>query len=145
MAKNEEKKKGSKAVPAACGLAVILAALFGGKQLGFIPFGDNGKGDGDASSTSVVEEVSEASEADTTAAESEAEAEPETEEVQYIEVTVSDSSYIYQNSTMTLDELMNEIKDKGLTVKLTDDKASKKAYDDILQALDENNIQHIEG
>lgn len=143
MAKNEEKKKGSKAAPAVCGLAVLIAALFGGKQLGFIPLGNDGKGDGDVSSSSVVEEVSEASEAETPT-ETEAETEPETEEVQYIEITVSDSNYIYQNSTMTLDELMNEIKDKGLTVKLTDDKASKKAYDDILQALDENNIQHIE-
>lgn len=142
MAKNEEKKKGGKAVPAACGLAVLIAVLFGGKQFGLIPLGDDGKGDGDANSSSVVEQVSEVSEAETSAAESETEA--ETEEVQYIEVTVSDGSYIYQNSTMTLDELINEIKDKGMTVKLTDDKASKKAYDDIVQALDENNIQHIE-
>ena len=144
MAKKEEKRKGSKAVPAACGLAVIIAALFGGKQFGLIPFGDDGKGDGNvSSSSSVVEEVSETpSETDPT--EEATEAEQETEEVQYIEVTVSDGSYIYQNSTMSLDELIAEIKDKGMAVKLTDDKASKKAYDDILQALDENNIQHIE-
>ncbi len=140
MAKNEEKKKGSKAVPAACGLAVLIAALFGGKQMGLIPFGDDGKGNGDvSSSSSVVEEVKEAPE--TT---EEITAEPATDEVQYIEVTVSDGSYIYQNSTLTLDELMEQIQGTDLTVKLTDDKASKKAYDDILQALDEKNIPHIE-
>lgn len=140
MAKNEEKKKGSKAVPAACGLAVLIAALFGGKQMGLIPFGDAGKGNGDvSSSSSVVEEVTEAPE--TT---EEVTAEPATDEVQYIEVTVSDGSYIYQNSTLTLDELMEQIQGTDLTVKLTDDKASKKAYDDILQALDEKNIPHIE-
>ena len=140
MAKNEEKKKGSKAVPAACGLAVLIAALFGGKQMGLIPFGDDGKGNGDvSSSSSVVEEVKEAPE--TT---EEVTAEPATDEVQYIEVTVSDGSYIYQNSTLTLDELMEQIQGTDLTVKLTDDKASKKAYDDILQALDEKNIPHIE-
>lgn len=140
MAKNEEKKKGSKAVPAACGLAVLIAALFGGKQMGLIPFGDDGKGNGDvSSSSSVVEEVKETPE--TT---EEVTAEPATDEVQYIEVTVSDGSYIYQNSTLTLDELMEQIQGTDLTVKLTDDKASKKAYDDILQALDEKNIPHIE-
>ena len=140
MAKNEEKKKGSKAVPAACGLAVLIAALFGGKQMGLIPFGDDGKRNGDVSSSlSVVEEVKEAPE--TT---EEVTAEPATDEVQYIEVTVSDGSYIYQNSTLTLDELMEQIQGTDLTVKLTDDKASKKAYDDILQALDEKNIPHIE-
>ena len=140
MAKNEEKKKGSKAVPAACGLAVLIAALFGGKQMGLIPFGDDGKRNGDvSSSSSVVEEVTEAPE--TT---EEITAEPATDEVQYIEVTVSDGSYIYQNSTLTLDELMEQIQGTDLTVKLTDDKASKKAYDDILQALDEKNIPHIE-
>ena len=64
--------------------------------------------------------------------------------MQYIEVTVSDGNYIYRNSTLTLDELMEQIQGTDLTVKLTDDKASKKAYDDILQALDENNIPHIE-
>ena len=140
MAKNEEKKKGSKAVPAACGLAVLIAALFGGKQMGLIPFGDDGKGKGDvSSSSSVVEEVTEAPETVEEAA-----VEPETEEVQYIEVTVSDGNYIYRNSTLTLDELMEQIQGTDLTVKLTDDKASKKAYDDILQALDEKNIPHIE-
>ncbi|OPZ17812.1 MAG: hypothetical protein BWZ04_02784 [Firmicutes bacterium ADurb.BinA205] len=140
MAKNEEKKKGSKAVPAACGLAVLIAALFGGKQMGLIPFGDDGKGNGDvSSSSSVVEEVKETPE--TT---EEVTAEPATDEVQYIEVTVSDGSYIYQNSTLTLDELMEQIQGTDLTVKLTYDKASKKAYDDILQALDEKNIPHIE-
>ena len=64
--------------------------------------------------------------------------------MQYIEVTVSDGNYIYRNSTLTLDELMEQIQGTDLTVKLTDDKASNKAYDDILQALDENNIPHIE-
>ena len=97
---------------------------------------DNG---GVSSSSSVVKEVTEAPE--TT---EEVTAEPATDEVQYIEVTVSGSNYIYQNSTLTLDELMEQIQGTDLTVKLTDDKASKKAYDDILQALDEKNIPHIE-
>ncbi|MBR1822749.1 MAG: hypothetical protein IJ779_00800 [Ruminococcus sp.] len=140
MAKNEEKKKGSKAVPAACGLAVIIAALFGGNKLGIIPLGNDGKGDGDtSSSSSVVEEVSEAP---TTVQEETTQ--PETEEVQYIEVTVSNDSYIYQNSTLTLDELMEKIKDTDLTVKLTDDKASKKAYEDLLNSLNESNIKYME-
>lgn len=139
MAKNEEKKKGSGAVPAACGLAVLIAALFGGKQLGLIPFGNDGNGNGDVnSSSSVVEEVKEA----VTSAEEETQ--PETEEVKYIEVTVSNDSYIYQNSTLTLDELMEQIKDTELTVKLTDDKASKKAYEDLLTALSDGNIKYIE-
>ena len=139
MAKNEEKKKGSGAVPAACGLAVLIAALFGGKQLGLIPFGNDSNGNGGvSSSSSVVEEVKEA----VTSAEEETQ--PETEEVKYIEVTVSNDSYIYQNSTLTLDELMEQIKGTELTVKLTDDKASKKAYEDLLTALSDGNIKYIE-
>ncbi len=143
MAKNsDEKKKGSKAVPAACGAALIAALLFGGKQLGLIPFGDNGNSnDTSDSSSSVSEAVQEETSASTT---QEVSTEPETDEIQYIEVTVSGNSYIYQNSSLSLDELMNEIKDKDMTVKLTDDKASKSAYDELVQSLDDNNIQHIE-
>ena len=143
MAKNsDEKKKGSKAVPAACGAALIAALLFGGKQLGLIPFGHNGNSnDTSDSSSSVSEAVQEETSASTT---QEVSTEPETDEIQYIEVTVSGNSYIYQNSSLSLDELMNEIKDKDMTVKLTDDKASKNAYDELVQSLDDNNIQHIE-
>lgn len=139
MAK-EEKKKGGKAVPAACGLAVLIAALFGGKQLGFIPLGNDSKGDGDTKTTSsITEQVTEAA---TTAEETTTQ--PETEEVQFIEITVSNDSYIYQNSSLTLDELIEKIKDTDMTVKLTDDKASKKAYEDLLTALSDNNIKYME-
>ena len=141
MSEKNEKKKGGKTAPAVCGLAVIIAALFGGKQLGFIPLGndaDNKNGDV-SSSSSVVEEITEAP---TTTEETTTE--PETEEVKYIDITVSGNDYIYQNSTMSLEDLMENIKDTDMTVKLTDDKASKQAYEALTGALSENNIKYIE-
>ena len=124
---------------------IACVVFFFTKYNGKFAFGkgnNNGNSnDTSDSSSSVSEAVQEETSASTT---QEVSTEPETDEIQYIEVTVSGNSYIYQNSSLSLDELMNEIKDKDMTVKLTDDKASKNAYDELVQSLDDNNIQHIE-
>ena len=124
---------------------IACVVIFFTKCNGKFAFGkgnNNGNSnDTSDSSSSVSEAVQEETSASTT---QEVSTEPETDEIQYIEVTVSGNSYIYQNSSLSLDELMNEIKDKDMTVKLTDDKASKNAYDELVQSLDDNNIQHIE-
>lgn len=65
--------------------------------------------------------------------------------VDYLELTVSESSYIYRNSEYTLDDLVKELLTvKDIKVKIRDDNASKSAYDSLTEALDENKITYVE-
>lgn len=129
-------------------VAIILGIVFYFTQCnGSLPFGSGKDGDGtnfNSISDTEKELVVSDNEDSTTQTTQETTTELETQKAQYIEVTVSNDSYIYQNSTLTLDELMEQIKDTDLTVKLTDDKASKKAYEDLLTALSDGNIKYIE-
>ena len=71
-------------------------------------------------------------------------AEVVTEEKTYIDVTVSENSYLYQNVTMELDTLITELEKLSdeVTVRITDEKASLKAYEDLTKALDEKKIPY---
>lgn len=121
-------------IPLIIGIAVavviigVLIYAFGGKGIG------GGKGDGEGSeSVSAESSISE-------------DLQPETESVNYINVTVSGSDYLYDNQKMTVDELISELNSIGekFPVKITDDGASLKAYDNLVSALKENDIRYIE-
>ena len=75
------------------------------------------------------------------------ETELSTEEIVYLEITISENTYVYQNRQMSLDDLVETLKNNnsGLTVKITDQNASHKAYTDLIKALDDNDIAYIEG
>lgn len=67
------------------------------------------------------------------------------EELDFLNVTVSENEYIYQNSRLQLDELMDKlVTDAADTkVKITDENASKRAYENLINALEEKNIRYI--
>lgn len=101
---------------------------------------DSGKGDGEATGNT---------EAETTVSEQVVETTittPVIEELEYIEITVSGNEYLYQNSKYTLDDLIKVLTNQELvnTVKITDEKASLKAYETLITALSDNNIHYIE-
>ncbi|MDE6787706.1 MAG: hypothetical protein K2J47_00070 [Ruminococcus sp.] len=110
-------------------IGVILYA-FGGKGFG------GGKGDGDGERSNSLSEISSISES----------SQLETEGIEYINITVSGSDYLFQNRKMTVDELIAELNnsDEKFPVKITDDDASIKAYDALVKALKDNNVRYIE-
>ena len=67
------------------------------------------------------------------------------EELDFLNVTVSENEYIYQNSRLQLDELMDKlvIDAADTKVKITDENASKRAYENLINALEEKNIRYI--
>ena len=68
------------------------------------------------------------------------------ETVEYIDVTVSESKYLYENKTIDLEELKKVITEtKVKQVKITDENASQKAYSELKAFLDENDIECFDG
>ncbi len=130
----KRKYKGAFWIPLIIGIAIavivvgIIIYAFGGKGFG------GGKGDGEGSeSISADSSISESSIT-------------ETEAMEYINITVSGSDYIFQNQKMNIDELISELNstEEKFPVKITDDGASIKAYDTIVEALKDNDIRYIE-
>lgn len=66
------------------------------------------------------------------------------ETVEYIDITVSESNYIYENKTIDLDELKMIILESDVSqIRLTDDNASQKTYKELTVFLDENSIEYF--
>ena len=150
MASNEketQKKKKSKA-PAVAGVGVLGALIAGliflnGKGLGFgNGFGLLGQNSGSGSSA-VESSVQESSVAESSEEASSA-AETTVEEKTYVDVTVKGNEYLYQNNTIELAALTDELKKLGedITVRITDESASKNAYDDLTAALDDAKLAY---
>ena len=149
MASNEketQKKKKSKA-PAVAGVGVLGALIAGliflnGKGLGFGNgfglFGQNSGSGSSAVESSVAESSEESSEEASSAAET------TVEEKTYVDVTVKGNEYLYQNNTIELAALTDELKKLGadITVRITDESASKNAYDDLTAALDDAKLAY---
>ena len=137
-------------------VVVILALL--GAGLGFGFGSGNGSGDGDGegtrsnnSSTLSKEnekDKTEATEAETTdtkvdGTESVAES---GSEVIAIAVSVFESDYLYQNKKISLDDFIEELEtiEEDFIVEVTDDNASLKAYNKLIDALEDQNIRYTE-
>ncbi len=66
------------------------------------------------------------------------------DESEYLEVTVSDGSILYENESIELDELKEIISDKKVTqIKIIDDNASQKAYKELTDYLTDNHINYF--
>ena len=66
------------------------------------------------------------------------------ETVEYIDITVSESNYIYENKTIDFDELKMIILESDVSqIRLTDDNASQKTYKELTVFLDENSIEYF--
>lgn len=111
-------------------LVAAVALAVAGILTGSFGFGGgDGEGAGNVSSVQSEPEVSE----------------PIVEELNFLNVTVSENEYLYQNSKLPLDELMNKlvIDATDTKVKVTDENASKRAYKNLIAALEDKNIHYI--
>ena len=63
-----------------------------------------------------------------------------------VRITVSGNEYIYDNKTISFDEISKEIEDFGenYIVEIYDDSASEKAYQSLIDKLAELNISYTE-
>ena len=63
-----------------------------------------------------------------------------------VQITVSGNEYIYDNKTISFDEISKEIEDFGenYIVEIYDDSASEKAYQSLIDKLTELNISYTE-
>lgn len=121
-------------------IALIIFLLFHFRSCGL----GEGDGDGDGNGT-VVSDSSSSEEI------SESESETDTiittvEEVVYVAITVKEKGYLYQNSGIELDELLDKLEEiEGkFCVRITDENASKKAYDALTTALENKHIVYEE-
>lgn len=142
MGKNE-KEKGSALSTVIIIILLILIAiavfLFWKGGFGF----GNGRGNGNGNSEAAVPANAEVS----SEAQSETSESIEIQETTYFEITVSGNSYNFQNKTYeSIDELMNAIDSTGdkLDARITNEEASKNAYDNLVDALKENGFAIIE-
>lgn len=126
--------KGAFWIPLIIGIVLALVVVgvliyaFGGKGFG------GGMGDGERSNFVPADvSISDSSQ-------------PETQAIEYMEITVSGSDYIFQNKKLTAEEIIAELNslEEKMPVKITDDGASIKAYDVLINMLKENNIRYIE-
>ncbi len=154
---SEGKKKGKTGAKVAGGIGavgVLGACAYLLTHCG-AGFGGGGGGNGDGSSqgsgagdttTSVSAEATAGAEitADTTA-ETVLTVET-TAAVEIVSVTVSGSDYLYENKSISLDDLLTSLKslEAGTVVRITDDNASLNAYNALTDALGEANISYTE-
>lgn len=142
MRKSRRKKlKGVSTIVVILILAIVaIGVIFLIKGFGGFGFG-GGKGDGEGSGN-VSESISESIEE----SETQTETEPTTEEMLYLDITISENDYIYQNQKLSLDEILTELEKINdiPPIKITDDNASQKAYSKLTTALDEKDMEYIE-
>lgn len=115
-------------------ILIAAIAVFLLMHFGLIGFCDgSGAGSSNAGSSlsseseSETEPISESEPIDTTV-----------EEKTYVEVTVKENEYLYQNSTMVLEALTEALGqlDAEIIVRITDENASKQAFDALTEELD---------
>lgn len=113
-------------------LIAAILVLLNHLGLGF------GLGTGTGKDSGTVKKTADTAQSDDTT-------EPTTDYIDYLELTVSGSSYIYRNSEYSLDDLISELKtEEDIRVRIRDDNASKAAYDSLVSALNENGIPYAE-
>lgn len=130
-------------------IIVILMFLLG-SGLGFGPGGEGSDGDGSGvSKTSMIVDAEEKESSEETLETNTAEIETPVDKgdkALTIAVSVVESSYFYQNKKITLDDFLAEMKefDEDVIVEITDDNASLKAYNKLIDALEEIAITYTE-
>lgn len=121
-------------------VGAVVIYLLGNGGFGFGGGKGNGEGSGDAETVSAMATVQE-TEITTEIV--------TTQNIEYIEITVHENSYLYNNILYEVTELDNLLKDISMidskfSVRITDDNASSKAYSELLSLLEDNNIRYIE-
>lgn len=118
-------------------VAVGVGVFFLGRGLGWWGGKGDNEGSGNAEPVQQVNATVQTTEAITT------------QEIFYIEVTVSENKYIFNNTTYEIEELEALISDikaakKEFTVRITDEYASDKAYEKLKSELNNEKIKFIE-
>ena len=116
---------------------VILALLGNGLGFGFGNGGKNGDGTRD-NSTSAASVATEDNETESVTEDS--------DKAITIAVTVYENDYIYQNKKTSLDDFIKELEhiEEAFIVEITDDNASLKAYNKLIEALAKESIEYTE-
>ena len=123
--------------------ALAVGAVAGGAVVYWYMSSHQG-GLGDEADPSSVEEVVE--ETIPTEIPSETLPPPVLEEISSVEIVVSGNGYLYQGSELTLEQLTGvfQVLEEDTPVKITDDRASLRAYQALLETLEEQGIPYIE-
>ena len=132
-----EKEKGKKKLPVGAGIVIIVLIFLMFMGLGFGAGTGIGDGDGEG-------DTKEIKTAEAAVIENSVDAEEKIEN--YLKVTVSESDYFFDNEKLQLDELIGKLaeNEEAAVVEITDDHATKNAYDDLLDELKKNNIEYVE-
>ena len=136
MSKDKSKKKGGKKGGIILVLILLIAAI-----LVLLYFFGGGLGLGSGSGGTVP-----AGGTVTNNTEQETDSDDTPEETKYIDVTVSEDKYLYDNNTITIDELIEKVKgfEEKCEVHITvSETATLNAVDDLKAALDSNGIEYM--
>ena len=120
-------------------IVIIAIAVMLGLGLGFGNGSGDGKGDGKPNT------VQEDSKIDESEKPTEKNAEEDNKGV-IIKVSVVGNEYFYENERITLDDFISKVKEieGDLVVEVKDDKASLKAYNSLIDRLEELKVSIIE-
>ncbi len=131
MSKGEKKGGSPIAIIVVILIVIIVLLVIFGKGFGF------GGGNGDGGAVPVVGSVSKS--------ETTAETPVETSEASYVEVTISEDSYIYENNTIELADLIEKLKSADSEVHINvEDSATANALEQLHTELDSNGIAYLD-
>ena len=139
--------KGYAANPVLIGLLVVGVAV-GGFAVGYY-VGSHSGGLGDGSELGIVQEETAdreiiPAEPDETVTEPPS-TEPVTENLSYIKVVVSGNDYIYKGEVYTREAFLGIVRaNPDLPVRISENGASMRAYQGLLEALDEQGVTYVE-
>ncbi|MBQ7007760.1 MAG: hypothetical protein IJN05_00960 [Ruminococcus sp.] len=130
-------------------IAVIVLILYYGIGLGFGGGIGDGKGDGNNKNKSnknpdsITEVIDDSAIITTESVKEEGE---DIFEGAIFAITVAENDYFYNNERVSLDAFLDIVNkaEKNLVVEIKDDNASLKAYNNLLDKLDQMNIDYIE-
>lgn len=140
-------KKRLKGIVGTVVIVVLAAAVGFAGGVGFCMWLNNrGSGDGDAVQADVS--VAETEETETeTVTETVTELITTVQNAEYVEVVIDGDTYFYSGKFFALDELINEITKNGnnLEIRISfSDTATRFAYEELIQKLEENGIIYTE-
>lgn len=144
--KNQKKKKKNNLITLIILLLIVAGVLFLMNYLG-IGFGAGKGGDGDDEGTADRGITAEDPDKEENVDEAKVETEPVSSEetVEYVDITVAGSAFIYNNNVTELEaflETVDKMNDK-VVVRISDDNATQNAMEDLKAALDEKGRNYI--
>lgn len=121
-------------------IAIIVLKLFSGLGFGFgngFGFGEGDSGIETKANNSIIKENIDSEEE---------KSDIDISEIRYVQISVVEQDYYYENERISLDELINKIMnlEGKIIVEIKDDKASLNAYNSLIEKLDNEKISYID-